>query len=300
MMQAASAENVLGHLLFHKSIIDEGDRAEKIDRYLRLLDAAGRLDAAGAADPLDRSLLNVFELVLTADFDPWDINLMEFSKLYAQRMHSDEFSFIVAGKLVRMAWSILRMQSREVLTLNEQPCVDLITDGWDMDSLSEMHEVQYDIETRLPLRVHLTHSVRHPCERPVTLVELLDAFEEAQEEIELHQQRERARIVLASKVEKFENKAHTEDLEKDVEETWKRILRCGPGPLVIDDLFGDDKNDRVMVFVALLFLAKSGRIALWQEDLPFGRIGLEIKLPWEIGMVKEETAVTVEAKVMVV
>ena len=55
-----------------------------------------------------------------------------------------------------------------------------------------------------------------------------------------------------------------------------------------------------MVCVALLFLAKSGRIVLWQDELPFGRIALEIKLPWEIGMVKEETALTVEAKVMVV
>jgi segregation and condensation protein A len=299
-MMQASAENVLGHLLFHKSIIDEGDRAEKIDRYLRLLDEAGRMEEAGAADPLDRSLLNVFELVLAEDFDPWDINLMEFSKLYAGRMCSDEFSFIVAGKLVRMAWSILRMQSREVLELNEEPCVDLITEGWDMDSLGNMHEMEFDIDTSLPLSVNLTHAVRHPCQRPVSLVELLDAFEEAQEEIELHQEREKARLAAVAKIEKFDNKAHTEDLEKDVEETWKRILRCGPGPLVIDDLFGDDREDRVMVFVALLFLAKSGKIALWQDELPYGRICLEMKLPWEIGMVKEEKGIAVEQKVMVV
>jgi segregation and condensation protein A len=299
-MQNASAENVLGHLMFHRSIIDEGDRAEKIDRYLRMLDEAARHEGAGAADPLDRYLLNVFELVLAEDLDPWDINLMEFSKLYAHRMRSDAFSFIVAGKLVRMAWSILRMQSREVLDLNEQPCVDLITDGWDMDCLGAMHEEESGIVTDLPLSVDLTPAVRHPCQRPVSLVELLDALEEAQEEIELHQQREKARQVLLAKEERFENKAHAEDLEKDVEETWRRIMRCGPGPLVIDDIFGEGREDRVMVFVALLFLAKAGRIALWQDELPFGRICLEIKLPWEIGILKEEKGMAMEPKVMVV
>ncbi len=56
----------------------------------------------------------VFELVLSNNFDPWDINLMEFTRMYTKKMHAEEVNFIVAGKLMYMAWSILKMQSEEV------------------------------------------------------------------------------------------------------------------------------------------------------------------------------------------
>jgi hypothetical protein len=40
MIEAGSLDNVLGHLMFHKALIDEGRGAEKIDRYLGLLHSA--------------------------------------------------------------------------------------------------------------------------------------------------------------------------------------------------------------------------------------------------------------------
>ena len=78
-------------------------------------------------------------------------------------------------------------------------------------------------------------------------------------------------------------------------ETWARIMKCGNGPIGIEDLFNGDKEDRVMVFVSLLFLAKYGKIALWQDDLPYGQIFLEIKLPWDIGTIEEARPASVPA-----
>ena len=72
-----------------------------------------------------------------------------------------------------------------------------------------------------------------------------------------------------------------------VAETWARIIKCGNGPIGIEDLFNGEKEDRIMVFVALLFLAKYGKISLWQDDLPYGQIFLEIKIPWDIGTIEE-------------
>ena len=43
----------------------------------------------------------------------------------------------------------------------------------------------------------------------------------------------------------------------------------------------------VEAIVALLFLAKYGKISLWQDDLPYGQIFLEIKIPWDIGTNEE-------------
>ena len=149
MIEAGSLDNVLGHLMFHKALIDEGRGAEKIDRYLGLLRSAeGEHQAAGG--PLDRSLQMVFELVLSNDMDPWDVDLMKFAKLYGQRMQSEEVDFIVAGKIMHMAWSILRMQSCEVLNLNDRR-EELFFSDWDMDAIDQCVERALpDIDLTVP------------------------------------------------------------------------------------------------------------------------------------------------------
>ena len=130
MMACDAAEGVLGHLLFHKAMIDESTGSEKIDRYLSVLRGAGA--APPSRDPLDRSIETVFELVLSNDLDPWGIALMKFTKLYAERVREEEVNFVLAGKLMLMAWSILRMQSELVLSGSEGPS-DEHTD--DLDSM---------------------------------------------------------------------------------------------------------------------------------------------------------------------
>jgi segregation and condensation protein A len=297
-MEAGTSGMVLNHLLFQKAIIDEGDRSEKIDRYLNLLAQAEAGNEMVPSDPIDRSVQLVFELVLSNNFDPWDINLMEFTRMYSKKMHAEEVNFIVAGKLMYMAWSILKMQSEEVLSIHEQPLPgELICSDFDMDSMDQFYDdpVLAGINTDIPGCVDLTEAVRHQSTRPVSLIELLDAFEEAKRDAKIQEYRQKAREALKLTHEKFDDKAHKEDYEKDVAETWARIMKCGNGPIGIEDLFNGEKEDRIMVFVALLFLAKYGKIALWQEDLPYGQIFLEIKLPWDIGTIEEARPASVPA-----
>lgn len=301
MMEAGTSGMVLNHLLFQKAIIDEGDRSEKIDRYLGLLAQAEAGNEMVPSDPIDRSVQLVFELVLSSNFDPWDINLMEFTRMYTKKMQAEEVNFIVAGKLMYMAWSILKMQSQEVLSIHEQPMPgDVNSSDFEMDSMDQFYDdpVLAGINTDIPGCVDLTEAVRHQSTRPVSLIELLDAFEEAKRDVEIQAHRQRAREALKLTNEKFDDKAHKEDHEKDVAETWARIIKCGNGPIGIEDLFNGDKEDRVMVFVALLFLAKYGKIALWQDDLPYGQIFLEIKLPWDIGTIEEARPAGLPAPVL--
>jgi segregation and condensation protein A len=295
MMEAGTSGMVLNHLLFQKAIIDEGDRSEKIDRYLGLLAQAEAGNEMVPSDPIDRSVQLVFELVLSNNFDPWDINLMEFTRMYTKKMHAEEVNFIVAGKLMFMAWSILKMQSQEVLSIHEQPLPGEAE--WDAEPMDEFYDDPdvARINVDIPGCVDLTEAVRHQSTRPVSLIELLDAFEDAKRDAEIQAHRQKAREALKLTNEKFDDKAHKEDHEKDVAETWERIMRCGNGPIGIEDLFNGEKEDRIMVFVALLFLAKYGKIALWQDDLPYGQIFLEIKLPWDIGTIEETKPAIVPA-----
>jgi segregation and condensation protein A len=301
MIESASLDNVLGHLMFHKALIDEGRGAEKIDRYLGLLRSAEEEKQIAGREPLDRSLQLVFELVLSNDLDPWDVDLMKFAKLYGQRMHTEEVDFIVAGKLMHMAWSILHMQSREVLSLNERR-EELFFGEWDTESFDQFVEHPLpEIDLAVPECVELTEVVRHRCTRPVSLVDLLDAFDTAQQEVEIALNRQRVREQLMKAQERFDGKSHSDDQEKDVAETWARIERCGSGPIALEDLFEDDKEDSIKVFVSLLFLARSGKISLWQDELPYGQIYLEIKLPWEIAQLVDGTqadAMAIQAKMV--
>lgn len=301
MIETASLDNVLGHLMFHKALIDEGRGAEKIDRYLGLLRSAEEEKQIAGREPLDRSLQLVFELVLSNDLDPWDVDLMKFAKLYGQRMHTEEVDFIVAGKLMHMAWSILHMQSREVLSLNERR-EELYFGEWDTESFDQFVEHPLpQIDLAIPECVELTEVVRHRCTRPVSLVDLLDAFDTAQQEVEIALNRQRVREQLMKAQERFDGKSHSDDQEKDVAETWARIERCGSGPIALEDLFEDDKEDSIKVFVSLLFLARSGKISLWQDELPYGQIYLEIKLPWEIAQLVDGTqadAMAIQAKMV--
>ncbi|HUT26738.1 MAG TPA: segregation/condensation protein A [Methanomassiliicoccales archaeon] len=293
MIESGSLDNVLGHLMFHKALIDEGRGGEKIDRYLGLLHSAEDELQLTGREPLDRSLQLVFELVLSNDLDPWDVDLMKFAQLYGQKMHSEEVDFIVAGKLMHMAWSILHMQSKEVLNLNDRREEVFFAD-WDMDNMEQFVEPALpDIEMTVPEGVELTEVVRHHCSRPVSLVELLDAFDTAQQEVEVALHRQRVREQLLKAQGKFDGKSHNDDQEQDITDTWARIMRCGNGPIALEDLFEGDKEDRIKVFVSLLFLARTGKISLWQDQLPYGQIYLEIKLPWDIGQLVDGQEVKV-------
>ncbi|MBI0582836.1 MAG: chromosome segregation protein ScpA [Methanomassiliicoccus sp.] len=282
MIADQAAEGVLSHLLFHKAMIDEDAGAEKIDRYLNVLgEAAG---ASSARDPLDRSIETVFELVLSNDLDPWDIDLMRFTKLYTEKVKEEEVNFVLAGKLMLMAWSILRMQSEQVLTNSEPRNDEFLDDLGEVEFTSEEPRMVY----RMPEDIELDEVVRHRGSRPVTLLELLDAFEEAQREEERNVVRERIRAVNRAKLEGvFDTKAHNDDLERDVEDVWQRIVKCGSGPVDIQDIWNGGRDDLVTAFVSLLFLARHGRISVWQDDLPYGTVKLEVRLDWDIGTLED-------------
>jgi len=279
MTGCTAVEGVLQHLMFHKAMIDEDDRAAKIDHYLAVLEEAdGQL---APRDPLDRSLEMVFELVLGNNLDPWDIDLMEFARLYAAKVKDEDVNFVIAGRLMLMAWSILRMQSERVLSRSEPRIEEPYAE--ELDLFSEEPRVRLC----MPEEVELDEVVRHKGCRPVTLVELLDAFEEARREEEQAALREKLRAQNRVKLEKFDTKAHSDDMERDLEDVWQRILRCGPGPIDLEDIWNGGREDLVTVFMALLFLCRSGKISLWQDDLPQGRIILEVKMDWDIGTLED-------------
>lgn len=296
MSKFADTEAVMNHILFHKALIDEGNNDQRLDRYLNILSTAK--EGESLSDPMDESVRSVFDLVLNQGFDPWEIDLLEFTRHYTMRLQDQEVDLIVAGKLVHMAWSVLRLQSEETLHENERED-ELYFFEWDTEELMDQDSEVYQ-KLYLPQDA-LKESVRRNPLRPVSLMELLDAFEEARSEVEVLQERERTRKELKlRKPRDFRNNAHEEDLEQDVERTWSRIVRIGAGPILMLDLFTSDLNENLSTFLATLYLVRDGRLALWQDDLPYGDIYLEMKVDWMSGVVENAPQAEITDKLTVV
>ncbi len=276
-MTARIDETVLEHLMFHQSLVDDEKDNENIHRYLDIME---RDEGESLSDPVDEAIRSAFDLVLNHGMDPWSIDLLEFTRLYSARMGEQRPDLIVAGKLVRMAWRILRLQSEEVVQEKERQ--DCLFMGWDMEALSEA--LFEEAEGLLAAPAVLTPALRRRELRPVSLMELLDAFEEARREMEMQRRREpRPR----KEPTRFSGQAHDEDMEKDVEEVWKRVQRLGAGPISVRDLMGPDHERNISTFVALLFLVRNGLLAAWQDDLPHGEAFVEIKVDWMEGSVED-------------
>ena len=89
----------------------------------------------------------------------------------------------------------------------------------------------------------------------------------------------------------FDDKAHKESLEDDIARVWEKIQRFGGGAVPLSDLYNGSKEERVTVFVAMLFLARIGKVNVWQEKVPFGEIFLEVKVPFDIAQIEDAVAV---------
>jgi len=300
MAFTAESADVMNHLMFQKSIIrDEAgvDRESRIENYMSMVHEMEKGTLVASDDPFEKSIAMLFELVVNQRMNPWDIDLIEFSKMYLSRVKkATELNLIISGKIVYMAWEILRLQSEQVLQRVDRPeQVELMFDGWDAEHF-DLFVDPFDLgsgEVMLHTeQMPIDEKVRRKSDRPVTLIDLLDAFEEAKKESDIRQ--ELAKFMQKYKRPEFDDKSHKENLEEDIALVWDRIQKCGNGAVPIADLYLTGKEDRVKVFISILFLARMGKIHIWQEKLPYGEIFLEVKVPWDIVQIEDAIIPTVK------
>ncbi len=272
-------EDLEQHLLFHKALTDDAETYRRIGGYMDILsrtESGERLQ-----DPVDESIRSVFSLVLENGIDPWEIDLSEFARLYTQKVAENSFDMIVAGKLLLMAWKILRMQSEETFSRTEPPVEEEpmeIDDGF-----------FYEDEPLAVPEVTFREAFQREPTRPVTMYELIDAFEDARKEVEIQRERERVRAELKAKEPKtFENKAHDEDDEEVVEAVWQRIQKLGAGQMSLYDLYTSNLMENLTTFVAVLHLVRDGRLDVRQDPLPYGDILIEIMTEGMSGTIEDD------------
>ncbi len=234
MAQEINCGQVLEHLMFQKAVIEDDTKESRLDSYMRMVEDMQRGALVPSDDPFERSVALVFELVIQQRFDPWDINLIEFAKMYTSRVKkATEINLLIAGKIVYMAWEIQRMQSEQTLQRADRPeKVDILFDGWNpegFDLFVDPFELGAGEAMLHSEEMPIDEKIRRRSDRPVTLIDLLDAFEEAKKESDIRQ--ELSKFMQKYKRPDFDDKAHKESLEDDIAMVWERLQKCGTGPI---------------------------------------------------------------------
>lgn len=285
MVQLKIDNDVINHLLFHKSLIDENDDASMINYYVDMLQKTNEGEHISIENPFERSIAIAFELVIRQHLDPWDIDLVNFSTMYIKRAKDEKIDLITAGRIILMAWKILKLQSNNLIVSIEDNKENEENFDWN-DFPTEMwleNDQDYSY-TNLIMKMPkppISEPVRRDSKRKVTLIELLEAFNYARKESEEHQliekqrQEERERLKIKSR-KRMIGSAHEDNLEEDVEEIWKKINKYNKKTLSIIDLC-DSKNreDFIKTLISVLFLAYDNKIRVYQRKFPYGKILIE-------------------------
>lgn len=265
---------ILNHLLFHKSLISEADGGERINRYMSMVSEIDQGMHVAVRDPFEKSVVAAFELVLEKQLDPWEIDLLEFTKLFIDKVRTDGVvNFVTAGKLVFLAWSILKLQSDKVLLDAQPPVSEAPQDGWDLDLYRDPEDLDYNQAILGNAQMPLNEAIRREGRRAVTLMELMDAFDEARREAEIQLQLTALREAAVRRfAPNFHQKVHGEDVAEDIGLTWARLCQFDGDPVPLTSLVAGDVWDEITVFMSLLFLAQLRKVRVWQKDFPSGEI----------------------------
>lgn len=278
-------QQIMSHLLFYKAIIDEEGSGDRISKYMNLVDGLDEGLHIPIRDPFHRAIAITFELVMQNHINPWNVDLLKFSSLYLDRIKEEEdVDFITAGKLMVMAWEILRRQTEEVMARSKPPAPPP-TDAWDgVDIAGDWYveDESFDFTKTVvdANEVPLEEKIWRPANRKVTLFELVEAFDEARKEVEVFRilktehEKERLRLEAENKGA-VSGMVHKENIEQDITMTWKRLEKLEGNIPLSNICHPGDREDKITTLVSCLFLAKDNKIKIWQVNFPFGEIYIQ-------------------------
>ncbi len=259
---------VVEHLMYHKALFDSDI---DMDYYIDLVQDLKDGVHLTAKNPVDRAITMVFELVMQERINPWKIDMKRFVKMYLERLSNEsDVDFIIAGKIVYMAWNILMKKSEQVMDrLQENEDIDMF--GMDFDAF-DFDAYAPPVYEESPPELTLVEPVRREETRPVSLYDLIEAIHEVKVKVEKKRKkrklREKFKFNLAEKV-------HKEDLEEEIKSVWERLSEIGDKEVPFSLVYDGTREDFITVFISLLFLEKFGKVEM-QQYVPYDEIYIKI------------------------
>lgn len=282
MQQLKIDNDVINHLLFHKSLIDEKDDAARINQYVNMLQQTDSGQHISIEDPFDRSIAIAFELVIQQHLNPWDLDLVSFSTMYLKKAKEQKIDLITAGRIIYMAWQVLKLQSNDLVISMENKTESYEPFDW-ADLPSETYLTSDDAYSYTNLVMNMPEPpidepLRRDAKRKVTLMELLSAFEQAKKDAEEYQiidmQRKQERERLSNLARKrMKGTAHEDHLEEDIQNIWQRIKKQNKKTMTLTDICEKQNREEIIkVLMSILFLAYDNKVTVYQKSFPYGKI----------------------------
>jgi segregation and condensation protein A len=215
-------------------------------------------------DIFSETVSKIFRLVLTGRLDPWSVNISEFKDLFAKERREN---FEVAGILISSAWHVLYEKS--VMMMHRAIDDELEYPDSEEYQDSNMGVFESD-DTTIGTMPDLKIPVFHRESSKVTLTEFLIAMKRVYKLREKKNEDSEEYDYTADIDEDIIAKSNTDTIDQGIEETMHRIAHY-MNPFFVEDYWGNTKIERTSFILYLLFLEKSGKISLNQEE-PFGNI----------------------------
>lgn len=228
-------------------------------------------DSREFTDPFAKLVASTFKLCSEGTIDPWNVDLRGFSKVFLTIIDDSFDRFGMAGYLIGQAWHILLEKTEMSVLKRQQPEIPetYVEEGFPEEFESSFLEYA-------PKTLELKEPVKHREKRPVMLVELLEAMRVAS-------RKERKRVSVtprekeeydANAMEEIIFELHAEEPEKEIDNTYEKILSQASDEFYIEEVWGQSVEERWSFLVYCLFLMREKRIILQQEDF-FGKITIQ-------------------------
>lgn len=125
----AMKEDIVSRLMIGETDLQTSQYLDRLVELSQLEEAEHQF----LIEPFDRSVALVFQMFQSSDLDPWDVDLSAFLKMFNKRIdEAENIDLPTCGRLVRMAWAILRGQASTLIERQERALLeDEEEDTWD-------------------------------------------------------------------------------------------------------------------------------------------------------------------------
>jgi segregation and condensation protein A len=228
----------------------------------------------------------LFDLIKAEGMDPWDIDISLLAKKYLKTVRKlKEMDFRVSGKVVLASALLLRFKSKRLFGEDLEKLDGLINlataeeDEYDLEGLADFfppEEFDSDFygagdSTQGPPEINL--KTPQPRTRKLTVMDLVDALEQAMKVKQMRQNRLSIQVENAPRVpvKKFDLKATAISVYNTVASLFKKKKKV----YFNDVIKSPNKEDVVYSFIPLLHLDFSRVLHLNQRE-SFGDIEIEM------------------------
>ena len=215
----------------------------------------------------------IYDLIKSEELDPWNVDLSHLSRRYLEAVRNlQEHNFFISGKVLLASSILLRMKTLKF--------VDEHIAGFDSmlfppeeDLLSGTEEdIKYNAHQEYPPLFIKTPQLR---KRQLTIKDLMKALEQA---IEVEERRKVKRIISARVIHEAvmpQKKIDITQLIGSIYDKIKTWFAKKPNLTFTELVNSDKKEDKIMIFIPLLYLSNQQKIDLNQEK-PFEEIHITL------------------------